>query len=78
MGSECTKDHKLVTDVEITDATGKSWQEWFRILDEFGVEERGHSPTVEHLKAHYSLDHDWAELVARRYEDDRGLRQHLT
>lgn len=61
-------------DEEVRTVTGKGWEEWFSILDEFGAEERGHTLTVKHLMTHHGLDQHWARAVALRYENDRGLR----
>ena len=74
---ECRKDTKVVTEDEVKTATGKGWDEWFRILDEVGIAEKGHDPMVKHLLNHHSLSQTWAQTVARRYENDRGLR-HIT
>jgi hypothetical protein len=59
---------------EVKEVTGKTWAEWFVVLDEFGAVDRGHTPTVKHLMAHYGLDQHWARAVALRYENDLGLR----
>ncbi len=74
MGRSCKREEKLVTDAEIKADTGKSWQEWFIILDDFGVEEKGHSLTVKFLREHHGLTMVRAKDVALRYENDRGLR----
>ena len=75
---ECSKDFKVVTEDEVLSGTGKGWEEWFRILDESGISEKGHDPMVKHLQNHYSLNQTWAQAVAMRYENDRGLRSHTT
>jgi hypothetical protein len=59
---------------ELKEATGKTWAEWSEALDEFGAVDRGHTPTVKHLMAHYGLDLNWARAVALRYENQLGLR----
>ncbi len=71
-------DVRRITDAEAISATGKSWEEWFTILDQVGVEEKGHSHAVHFLREHHELDEKWAEKVARRYEEDRGLRSLTT
>jgi hypothetical protein len=71
---ECRKDFMAVTDDEVKAGTSKGWEEWFKILDEAGIAEKGHEPMVKHLREHYSLDHAWALTVALRYENDQGLR----
>ena len=75
---ECRKDFKVVTEDEVQDGTGKGWEEWFKILDEAGIAEKGHDPMVKHLQNHYSLNQTWAQMVAMRYENDRGLRGYTT
>lgn len=71
------KDFKSTSNEEVKEATGKGWQEWFTVLDEFGVEEKGHTLTVKHLREHYNLEKTWAQTVALRYENDRGLRDFI-
>lgn len=71
---ECRKDFKVVTEEEVKAGTGKAWSEWFRILDEAGIAEKGHAMIVMHLRKHYSLNQTWALAVALRYENDQGLR----
>jgi len=68
------EDVRLISDEAVQNATGKGWAEWFVVLDELGVEEKGHSHAVRYLREHHGLDEIWAERVARRYEEDRGLR----
>jgi hypothetical protein len=67
-------DVKKLTNDAVLGATGKGWEEWFALLDDVGVEEKGHHHAVEYLKSHHGLTADWAENVSRRYEEDRGLR----
>jgi phage anti-repressor protein len=74
MGRSFKRKEKVTGDEEIKAATGKNWQEWFALLDEYGVEERGHELTVKHLREHHKLSEPMAKEVALRYENDRGLR----
>ena len=67
-----------MTEDEVKAGTGKAWSEWFRILDEAGIAEKGHDLMVKHLREHYSLNQTWAQAVAFRYEDDQGLRNLTT
>jgi hypothetical protein len=78
MGRSCVRKGKVIGDEEVKAATGKSWQEWFALLDEYGVAERGHDLTVKYLKEHHRLPDSWAKEVAFRYENDRGLRSVMT
>jgi hypothetical protein len=65
---------KLLSDEEVKRSTGKEWKDWFSLLDQFGVAEKGHELTVKYLREHQNLEEKWARLVALRYEDDQGLR----
>jgi hypothetical protein len=76
--NEAETGYRHVTDESVRSHTGKSWDEWFALLDEYGVEERGHSIAVKHLVEHFGLSPEWAQAVAIRYEDARGLRTHMT
>jgi len=67
-------DVRRITDSEVLSATGKDWEGWFAVLDEVGVDEKGHTHAVRFLVEHQGLEEKWAEKVARRYEEDRGLR----
>jgi len=78
MGRSCRKEQKLIGDAEVKAATGRTWEEWFALLDEYGTEERGHELTVNFLREHHRLSASWAKEVALRYESDRGLRSPMT
>ena len=67
-------DVRKITNDQVLAETGKGWEEWFSILDGVGVEEKGHHHAVEYLMGHHTLGEEWAEKVALRYEEDRGLR----
>ncbi|HVO78176.1 MAG TPA: hypothetical protein VMS79_04840 [Methanomassiliicoccales archaeon] len=67
-------DVRKISNEKVLEETGRSWDEWFSVLDEVGVEEKGHSHAVEYLMSHHGLEAEWAEKVSLRYEEDRGLR----
>lgn len=54
--------------------TGKSSEEWYLILDEWGMKEKGHTLTAKHLGEKYGLSDLWAQCITIRYEWERGLR----
>ena len=54
--------------------TGKGWDEWFEILDAFGVAERGHTAAARHLREEHGVSGWWAQAVTGRYEHERDLR----
>lgn len=74
MGRSSRKEEKARGDSQVKAATGRTWQEWFALLDEFGVEEKGHSLTIKFLREHHGLSAAWARDIALRFENDRGLR----
>jgi uncharacterized protein YndB with AHSA1/START domain len=73
------KDHLLAEDLPQTDAnlrrnTGKSWREWFRILDAWGAKERKHGETASYLMEELGVPGWWAQTITIGYERSRGLR----
>ncbi len=55
--------------------TGKSSAEWYRILDEWGAGEKGHTLAAKHLLSEHGLSPWWAQCVTIRWEWERGLRR---
>jgi glutathione peroxidase-family protein len=70
---ECRKDFKIATEDEVKAGTSMKWDDWFKILDEVSIAEKGHDPVIKHLRKHLSLSQAWAQAVAMRYENDCGL-----
>jgi uncharacterized protein YndB with AHSA1/START domain len=54
--------------------TGKTWNQWFRILDRWGAIEKDHKSIARHLHSRHGLSGWWSQAVTVRYEQDRGLR----
>jgi hypothetical protein len=54
--------------------TGKSWNQWFKILDSFDVQTNGHQLAAKRLSEKHKLGPWWSQAVAIRYEWERGLR----
>lgn len=69
---------RSLSDEEAERFTGKRWKDWYSLLDQFGVAEKGHEQMVKYLREHQNLEEKWARLVALRYEDDQGLRSLTT
>jgi hypothetical protein len=65
---------RAIGDETVKARTGKSWEEWFLILDEWGMKEKGHTLTAKHLQEAYNVGPWWAQTVTIRYEWERGLR----
>ncbi|AMB59119.1 DUF4287 domain-containing protein [Microterricola viridarii] len=63
-----------VSDDALAAATGKTWAEWFAILDAEGAAAWKHSAIARWLDAHYPLGGWWAQGVTVGYEQARGIR----
>lgn len=66
---------RRISDEAVQEATGKSWQQWFVLLDGWGARRKGHSESARHLRQTYKTGSWWAQAVTIRYEYERGLRQ---
>jgi hypothetical protein len=64
----------VIRDEVVKARTGKSSNEWYLILDRWGMKEKGHTLTAKHLSEKYGLSGWWAQCVTIRYEWARGLR----
>ena len=63
-----------ITDEAVQRGTGKTWEEWFALLDTAGAEQLDHRSIVRHLVDRYSLGEWWRQMVTVGYEQARGLR----
>lgn len=55
--------------------TGKTWAEWFKVLDAAGAREMNHTAIATYLYDEQRVPGWWAQMVAVGYEQARGLRQ---
>jgi hypothetical protein len=65
------------SDAAIRERTGRGWEEWFQLLDEWGAAERPHREIARHVASLLEL-HPLAwnvQAVAGSYEHARGLRE---
>ena len=63
-----------IRDPVVQARTGRPSQEWYAVLDRWGMKEKGHTLTAKHLQQAYGLSPWWAQVVTIRYEWERGLR----
>jgi hypothetical protein len=63
-----------VSEEAVVRNTGKTWGEWFAILDEGGAAERSHRDIARQLREAYGVPGWWAQSVTVAYERARGLR----
>ena len=61
-------------DAVIRAATGRSWAQWFRLLDRFEVEGAGHSATVRHLAEAHDCPRWWRQRIVAAHAEARGLQ----
>jgi hypothetical protein len=63
-----------VSDAKIRQETGKSWAQWFSILDRWGAKEKKHGEIARYLNKDHGVGGWWSQHVTVFYERDRGLR----
>ena len=63
-----------ISDETVREKTGKSLAEWFKILDEWGMKEKGHTLTARYLEQQHGVSPWWSQMLTVRYEYERGLR----
>jgi hypothetical protein len=63
-----------VSDAAIQRATGKSWDEWFALLDSWQGTTHNHTEIARHVYETYGIDGWWAQSVTVGYERARGMR----
>ncbi|HUO97762.1 MAG TPA: DUF4287 domain-containing protein [Rhizomicrobium sp.] len=63
-----------MSDLAVIAKTGKSWQQWFRILDRAGATRLDHTAIVKLLRTRHDIGPWWRRMVTLEYERARGLR----
>jgi uncharacterized protein YndB with AHSA1/START domain len=63
-----------MTDASIRTGSGKTWDEWFRILDDWGGADRSHRDIARWLRDERGVPGWWAQTVTVGYERARGMR----
>jgi hypothetical protein len=58
----------------VAKATGRSWDEWCKVLDKDGAAKLPHKEIAEHVHAKYNVGDWWSQMVTVGYEQARGLR----
>lgn len=62
------------SDAAVRKATGKSWQEWFALLDDAGASKLDHKKIAAWIHQHCASGW-WSQMIAVTYEQSRGLRK---
>lgn len=62
------------SDASVRERTGRGWDEWFSLLDDWGATERTHTEIARWVVQEHDVDGWWAQSVAVSYEQARGMR----
>jgi hypothetical protein len=63
-----------LSEAAIRKGTGKGWDDWFRILDEWGATSHNHTEIARHVNTELGVDGWWSQSVTVGYERARGMR----
>jgi len=63
-----------MSDQAIRRKTGRGWEEWFDLLDEWGAAERSHRQVARWVAEEHGIEGWGAQAVTVTYERARGLR----
>lgn len=63
-----------MADERVAEKTGKTWEQWFRVLDEAGAADWDHKRIADHVAEQHGVSGWWAQSVTVEYERARGLR----
>lgn len=64
-----------MSDEAVKAKTGKTWKEWFTILDKTGARQFTHQEIVKYLNSKHAVGPWWRQMVTVTYEQARGLRE---
>ncbi len=64
-----------MSDEAVLRNTGKSWNQWFALLDDWGGTEHSHAEIARFVYDTYGIDGWWAQGVTVGYERARGMRR---
>lgn len=65
----------LTSDAAVAAKTGKSWAQWFAVLDAAGANKMSHKEIVAYLRDNHDIGSWWQQMVTVGYEQARGLRE---
>ena len=68
------KQSPRMSDDAVKAKTGKTWSQWFKLLDDAGAKKMAHRERVALLHQKHGVGPWWQQMVAVTYEQARGLR----
>lgn len=69
-----TKSGPRMSDEAVKAKTGKTWAEWFSILNKAGAKKMSHQEIVKVLNGKHNVGPWWCQMVTATYEQQNGLR----
>jgi hypothetical protein len=64
-----------IGDAAVERATGKTWSQWFSILDRAGAKKMAHRDIARHIhEAYAEVNGWWSQMITVGYEQARGMR----
>jgi uncharacterized protein YndB with AHSA1/START domain len=63
-----------MSDAAVKAKTGKTWKEWFSILDKAGAKKLSHKEIVKYVNTEQGVGPWWQQMITATYEQQRGLR----
>lgn len=63
-----------VSEESLVERTGQGWDQWLKLLDDWGAIDRTHTEIARWLVEEHQVDGWWAQAVTVGYEQARGLR----
>ncbi|MGP4111692.1 DUF4287 domain-containing protein [Streptomyces sp. 4N509B] len=65
---------RRMSDDAVRARTGRGWDEWFALLDEWGAPAHSHTEIARWLVEKHALGGWWAQSLSVGYEQERGMR----
>ena len=69
-----TAKKRSMTDAAVSAKTGKTWPQWFALLDQAGASNLPHRDIAALLAKRHHVPSWWSQMVTVEYERARGLR----
>ena len=70
-----SKSEHPMTEADVKTATGKPWEDWYRLLDSTGGPTAGRRAITDRLIKEHELPGWWAQTIAVEYERARGVHE---
>src|SRR3989337_3840354 len=68
---------KRISEEAVKKSTGKSWNEWFLLLNKAGAKKLEHKAIAEMLHKKHGLSGWWSQMVTVQYEQEiKGRTKH--